>query len=129
MELAILDIQPSQLYLSEEKLHQVREWFNPQASLSPLPIKKIGDRIFFTDGHTRAFVAYETGLETVPVIWDRDDLNWDFYLSCVAAAEADGIWTIADLGKRILTAEDYQTKWLDWCQDLAESDVNRPKNP
>lgn len=129
MELAILDIQPSQLYLSEEKLHQVREWLNPQAGLSPLPVKKIGDRIFFTDGHTRAFLAYEAGLETVPVIWDRDDLNWDFYLSCVAAAEADGIWTIADLGKRILTAEDYQTKWLDWCQDLAESDVNRPKNP
>lgn len=32
-----------------------------------------GRNIIFTDGHTRAYVAYEAGLTEVPVVWEKSD--------------------------------------------------------
>ena len=42
-------IQPSQFYLSEEKLKQVQTWFDTKntSSLKPLPIKHFQDKIFY----------------------------------------------------------------------------------
>ena len=40
----------------------------------------------------------------------------DFYQYCVQACQERGIFSISDLQNRILSKEDYQTKWLDWCQ-------------
>jgi len=51
-------IQPSQLYISSAKLKSVMKNFASKPSLmEPIPIKKLGDRIVFVDGHTRAFAA------------------------------------------------------------------------
>lgn len=115
-----LEVQPSQLYLSEKKVCQVREWFktiSPQ-DFQPLPVKEMEGRLFLTDGHTRAFVAYEAGWETIPLVLDEDDLNWTAYLTCVKAAEAAGVYSVADFKDRILSEEDYQQKWIDWCQSI-----------
>ena len=80
MEMFIRDLQPSQFYLSEKKIVACREWMQSigvKDKFSPLPIKQIGHRIFLTDGHTRANLAYQTGWERVPVIWDEDELDWE----------------------------------------------------
>ncbi|EGC26569.1 hypothetical protein HMPREF9378_0399 [Streptococcus sanguinis SK1 = NCTC 7863] len=73
-------------------------------------------KVFFTDGHSRAFKAYQAGLSHIPIYYDRDELNWVFYRYCVQACQERGIFSIADLQNRILSKEDYQTNWLDWCK-------------
>ncbi|NHV98308.1 MAG: hypothetical protein HA496_01525 [Thaumarchaeota archaeon] len=60
-------IQPSQLYISFEKLCHVTKRFNPSdlGSIEPIPIKKLWNDIIFVDGHTRAFPAYVCGVKSL----------------------------------------------------------------
>ncbi|MBX9101024.1 GNAT family N-acetyltransferase [Streptococcus anginosus] len=118
LTLPLSAIQPSQFYLSEKKLEQVQTWFDIKDinALKPLPIKRLKDKIFFTDGHSRVFIAYQAGFEEIPVYAEEDDLNWDFYYYCLQTCEEKGILTIKDLENRILPESDYRKKWLDWCQ-------------
>ena len=53
------EIQPSQLYVSSEKLNAVMKAIDPvkPGTVEPIPIRKLGRRIIFVDGHTRAFAA------------------------------------------------------------------------
>ncbi|MGT2742932.1 hypothetical protein [Streptococcus plurextorum] len=76
--------QPSQCYLSKQKVDAVRIWFSVD-KLEPLPVKKVGDTIFLIDGHSRAFVAYENGVTELTCFWDTDD--WPFYEDCVLACQ------------------------------------------
>jgi len=71
------DIQPSQLYISFEKLCEVMKRFNPSdlGSIEPMPVKKLGNDIIFVDGHTRAFAAYVCGVSEVPVYWEDEELD------------------------------------------------------
>jgi len=78
-------IQPSQLYISSEKLSEVMKTFdsaNPE-SIEPIPIKKLGNEIIFVDGHTRAFAAFLHSFSQVPVYWEDEELDWDAYEICV----------------------------------------------
>ena len=122
LTLSLSAIQSSQFYLSEKKLEQVQAWFDTKDinALKPLPIKRWKDKIFFTDGHSRAFIAYQAGFEEIPVCAEEDDLNWDFYYYCLQTCEKMGIFTIKDLENRILPESDYRKKWLDWCQRVAK---------
>lgn len=86
--------------------------------MEPLPVKEMNGKIFLTDGHSRAYLAYESGKKTISVVWDEDDLDWDFYWKCVQACQERGINTIADLEERQLSNSDYKEKWLGWCQQL-----------
>lgn len=126
----LLDIQPSQFYISQEKIDKIKEWFQPQdlSNFEPIPIKELNGNIIFTDGHTRAWMAYEAGLTEVPVVWDEDDLDWELYQNCVDACLERGVRTIADLEGRILSSEDYVLKWDYWCDDLQEKHAYL-KNP
>lgn len=126
----LLDIQPSQFYISQEKINKIKEWFQPKdlSSFEPIPIKKLNGNIIFTDGHTRAWVAYEVGLTEVPVIWDEDDLDWELYQKCVDACLERGVRTIADLKQRIISSEDYVLKWDYWCDEMQEKHAYS-KNP
>lgn len=115
LSLPLAKIQPSQFYLSQDKLDKISIDFEA-GEMSPLPIKRLDGKIFFTDGHSRAFKAYCVGLSDIPVYFDGDELNWDFYRYCVQACEKMGIFSIADLQNRILSQSDYQIQWLDWCK-------------
>ena len=115
LTLTLAQIQPSQFYLSQDKLDKISIDFEA-GEMSPLPIKRLDGKIFFTDGHSRAFKVYRAGLSDIPVYFDEDELNWDFYRYCVQACEQRGIFSIADLQNRILSQSDYQIQWLDWCK-------------
>ena len=56
-EIKLLDIQPSQFYISAKKLERVKSWFDPKdlSNFEPLPIFEHGGKIFFTDGHNKSF--------------------------------------------------------------------------
>ena len=67
-ELKLYDLQPSQFYISEKKLRDIREWFDPQdlSGLEPIPVKMLEGVPVMTDGHTRAVAALLCGLDRVP---------------------------------------------------------------
>jgi hypothetical protein len=117
------EIQPSQLFISSEKLAQVMKGFNPQRpeSLEPIPVKKLGNQIVFTDGHTRAFAAFLSGLSEVRVFWDEDELDWEAYEICVEWCKEEGILTIADLKGRVVAQKEYEELWLKRCEEMQQN--------
>ena len=83
--LKLKDLQPSQFYISEKKLHDIRMWFDPEdlSGFEPIPVKMLDGVPVMTDGHTRAVAALLCGLDRVPFCWDEDDLDWEMYRRCV----------------------------------------------
>jgi len=114
------EIQPSQLFVSSEKLSQVMEDFAPitTGSLAPIPVKELRGKTVFTDGHTRALAAFLSGLSEVRVFRDEDDMDWQAYEVCVDWCETEGIRTIADLKDRIVSPADYDRLWLKRCGEM-----------
>jgi len=119
-------IQPSQLYISEEKFKKVWESFDKE-SYEPVPIKELDGEIIFTDGHTRALVAYLKGLEEIEVFWEDEELDWDLYRICVRWCKEAGITKIGDLKDRIIPDAQYQIFWLERCKREEEKLRNDKK--
>lgn len=67
-KLSLIQIQPSQFYISKNKMEAVKKWFNPNdlSNFDPLPIKIIDGVPVMLNGHTRAVVALQKGLMKVP---------------------------------------------------------------
>jgi len=130
--LPLVEIQPSQLYISTAKLARVVELWQPPDLLTipPVPVKRLDGRLIATDGHTRAFAAYRRGLTEIPIVWDEDELDWEAYRICVDWCLAEGIHTVMDLEGRVVAPDDYAVLWLDRCRvmqaDLAERRRPRP---
>ncbi|HME52554.1 MAG TPA: hypothetical protein VKM55_10075 [Candidatus Lokiarchaeia archaeon] len=79
-------------------------------------------KIVYTDGHTRAFIAWKRGLESIDAVWDDDDLDETTYETCLEWSESEEIYTIADLKNRIIDDATYQVEWIACCQAI---DSNR----
>ena len=121
-------IQPSQLYISSEKLSNVMKNFNAN-SIEPIPVKKLGDDIIFVDGHTRAFAAYLYGLKEIPVYWEYEELDWEAYKICVEWCKKEGIYTIADLGNRVIPHREYEILWYRRCEEMQRNlEAKRKQN-
>jgi len=128
LEMEISNIQPSQLYISQQKLATVKEKFNPKdiATLKPIPVKKFKNNIFYTDGHTRAFAAYQEGFLKIPVIWEDEELDWEMYEICIKWCKDANIFSIADLSNRIVEQKEYEILWYKRCDDLHKKlEINR----
>ena len=132
-QMKLNSIQPSQLYISSEKLNCIMKSFeqNKPVIVEPVPIKRLGNQVVFVDGHTRALAAFLLGLSEIPVYWEVDNLDWKEYEICVEWCKEEGIRTISDLKKRVVSPDDYQVLWLDRCErmqkDLEESRKARKK--
>ena len=127
-KIALLDIQPSQFYVSEEKILNIKKWFDPNdlSNFTPIPIKELDGRIIFTDGHTRAWTAFLSGVSHVPLVWDEDELDWEAYRICVDACIERGVCSVADFRGRVLSGADYKVKWNGWCDKMhAELELKR----
>jgi hypothetical protein len=113
-------IQPTQLYVSSEKLDAVMKNLgrNKPLIVEPIPIKKLDGQIVFVDGHTRAFAAFLLGLSEIPVYWEDEELDWDEYRICVGWCKKEGIYAISDLKERVVPRKDYQVLWLDRCRKM-----------
>lgn len=114
------EIQPSQLFISFEKLSRVMEKFDPPTpeSLELVPVKELDGEVIFTDGHTRALAAFLRGLTEIRVYWDEDDLDWEAYRICVEWCKAEGVFTIADLKDRVVSQEEYEVLWYKRCEEM-----------
>ncbi len=113
-------IQPTQLFISSEKLSEVMKTVdskNPK-SIEPMPVKKLGNEIIFVDGHTRAFAAFLLGFTKVPVYWENEELDWGAYQICVKWCKKAKIRTIADLKNRVIPQKDYEVLWYRRCEEM-----------
>ena len=121
--LRINDLQPSQFYISEEKIDNIKKWFNPQdlSNFEPIPIKELDGQVVITDGHTRLVVALLSGLDSVPLVWDEDELNWDMYRECVKECKKLGITSPSNLLTRIISKDEYDIKWNKWCDEMQKT--------
>jgi hypothetical protein len=113
-------IQPSQLYINSSRLSRVHESIRRGDPVlrEPLPVWRHAGRLVLTDGHTRALAAHLLDHETVEVRLDTDDLDWEAYAICVDWCAAEGVFSIADLAKRVVTAEDFERLWLARCRAM-----------
>ena len=112
----------SQLYISAEKLKRVSEWFSPSAlEREPLPVHDFGNgRYTLTDGHTRAFHAWRSGMKAVPVIYDTDDIitceeGQLLYRMDIGWCDWHGLKCVSDLEARVVDAVKYRKLWNDRC--------------
>ena len=97
-------------------------------TLKPIPIKKLGSEIIYTDGHTRAFAAYLHGLSSIRVFWDEDELDWEAYEICVNWCKEAGIYTIADLKHRVVNVDEYELLWDKKCDIMHQELANKRKD-
>ena len=111
------DLQPSQFYISQAKLSNIQAWFHKDdlSNFEPLPVKVLDGIPILTDGHTRAVVAIFAGLESVPLVYEEDELDWDLYRYCVEQCNQKGIHSPYDLVDRVISACEYEEKWIGWC--------------
>ncbi len=111
-------IQPSQLYISTEKLGAIMDMLeNIGASeIEPIPIKELDGELISTDGHTRMFAMYLRGFQEVEAVWEDIEMDWEAYRIFVAWCKNEGITWIGHLKERVIGPDDYQVLWLDRCR-------------
>lgn len=114
------DICPSQLYINSLKLQKIMEWFKPEdpSSYEAIPVKQLGNKLIFTDGHTRAYKAYKNGVDKIKVYYDEDDLDWNAYQICVDWCTLENIKWIGDLEDRVIDNDSFQTLWIRRCENM-----------
>lgn len=120
------EVQPSQLYINQAKLFEIDNFSGSldRKAIEPLPIKKFGQTIFFTDGHTRAFALWKRGRKEVKVFLDESKLDWGAYLVSLDWCQRAGVKQIGDLSARVISESDYQQLWLNRCQNMHEKIAN-----
>lgn len=119
-ELQLKDLQPSQFYISKDKIEAILKWFKPHdlSNFNPIPIKLLNGKLVMTDGHTRAVVAIMHGLDKVPIVLESDDLSWDMYEKCVEECIKRDIKSPYDLLNQIVDKATYHEKWDKWCDNM-----------
>ncbi len=105
-------IQPSQFYVSEEKLKAVQTFIYKPDDIV-VQVIPYGDRFISLDGHSRLFLASKNGFATVKAIEsETDDYIWTF----VHEAERRNILAPKDM--TLLPHEQYKTLWYRYCDDV-----------
>lgn len=122
-EISFHDLQPSQLYISSDKLaaveramRELENWYD-----DPVPVKRFASRTVLTDGHTRALAAFRQGSGTICAYWETDELDWEAYQVCVQWCMDEGIQSVADLEERIVTEKQYEELWLKRCRAMHDA--------
>ena len=122
MEVKIKDLHPTQLYLSEKKLHDI-QMLDQSAeiiNMDPISILTFGNRFLITDGHHRAYQALLLDQDTISAEWDKDD-GEELYHLYAQVCEERKIYSILDLKNRILPQEEYEAKWYNWCDGFNQA--------
>lgn len=120
--ISLTELGLSQLYLSQDKLTAISEWFTPDALVQhPLPVHDFGNgRYTLTDGHSRAFTAWRKGMYKVPVAYDLDEIitcavGQMLYHEAIRWCERFHLYTVPDLAARIVSGPEYVRLWHERC--------------
>ena len=122
MEVNIKDLHPTQLYLSEKKLHYIQMLYHSveRQNINPISVLAFGDRLLITDGHHRAYQALLAGRDTISAEWDRDGGD-ELYHLYAQACEERKIYSVLDLKNHILPQDEYEAKWYNWCDGFNQA--------
>ena len=122
MEVNIKDLHPTQLYLSEKKLHYIQMLYQSAEiiNMDPISILVFGDRLLITDGHHRAYQALLLGQDTISAECDKDGGD-ELYHLYMQACEERKIYSILDLKNHILPEDEYEAKWYNWCDGFNQA--------
>lgn len=122
MNVKITDLHPTQLYLSEKKLHDIQmlDQSVEIINMDPISILAVGNRLLITDGHHRAYQALLAGRDTISAEFDQDggDELYDLYAQ---ACEERKIYSVLDLKNHILPQDEYEAKWYNWCDGFNQA--------
>ena len=122
MEVKITDLHPTQLYLSEKKLHDI-QMLDQSAEIinvDPISVLAFGNRFLITDGHHRAYQALLAGRDTISAEFDRDGGDELYHLYAQACEERE-IYSVLDLKNHILPQDEYEAKWYNWCDGFNQA--------
>ena len=122
MKVNIKNLHPTQLYLSEKKLQDIRMLHQSKEkhNINPISVLSLGDRLLITDGHHRAYQALLLGQDTISAEFDRDGGD-ELYHLYAQACEKRKIYSVLDLKNRILPQDEYEAKWYNWCDGFNQA--------
>lgn len=118
VEVKITDLHPTQLYLSEKKLHDI-QMLDQSADIINVDLA-YGNRFLITDGHHRAYQALLAGRDMISAEFDRDGGD-ELYALYAQACEERKITSVLDLKHRILPQDEYEAKWYNWCDGFNQA--------
>ena len=122
VEVKITDLHPTQLYLSEKKLHDI-QMLDQSAeiiSVDPISVLAFGNRLLITDGHHRAYQALLAGRDTISAEFDRDGGD-ELYALYAQVCEERKIYSVLGLKNHILAQDEYEAKWYNWCDGFNQA--------
>ena len=122
MEVKITDLHPTQLYLSEKKLQaiQMLDQSAEIINVDPISVLAFGNRFLITDGHHRAYQALLAGRDTISAEFDRDGGD-ELYHLYAQACEERKIYSVLDLKNHIVSQDEYEAKWYNWCDGFNQA--------
>ena len=122
MKVSIADLHPTQLYLSEKKLQDIQMLYQSVElnNVDPISILTFGNCLLITDGHHRAYQALLAGRDTISAEFDRDGGD-ELYHLYAQACEERKITSVLDLKNHILSQDEYEPKWYNWCDGFNQA--------
>ena len=122
MEVNIKDLHPTQLYLSEKKLQDIQMLYQSKEkrNINPISVLAFGNCFLITDGHHRAYQALLVGQDTISAEFDRDGGD-ELYHLYAQACEKRKIYSVLDLKDHILSQDEYEAKWYNWCDGFNQA--------
>lgn len=112
-KIPIVEIQPSQLCISIDKLNRVLTWANKETNLV-IPIYENNGIFIATDGHTRLKALELLGVKDVYVYLDSDE-SGKYINDFVKFANENNIYKVHDMP--IVSSDDYNCRWVNFCND------------
>ena len=122
MKVSLKDLHPTQLYLSEKKLQDTQMLYKSAETIQvdPISILAFGDYLVITDGHHRTYQALLAGRDTISAEFDRDGGD-ELYHLYAQACEERKITSVLDLKNHILSQDEYEPKWYNWCDGFNQA--------
>ncbi|MFZ1779950.1 MAG: hypothetical protein WAT94_00730 [Enterococcus aquimarinus] len=131
--ITIKELQLSQLFLSHTKIVKINEWFSSDlTNFSPITIHSFSwsEKPVLIDGHTRAFVAAQNGIQALPFILEEDVISDDLenlYHQCVEGCKVAQLHEILDLSTKIISQAEYEDCWIGRCETFLAKQDKLPK--
>jgi len=111
----LLEIQPSQFFINEDKLSNCKKWIKGIADIF-IPIVIKDGKSISLDGHTRMRAALDLGYTSVYVYPDEYD---ETIFHFVDEAIRRNVNSVADM--ELVSGDEYEAKWNKFCDDLFET--------
>ncbi len=117
MKIALKQISPMQLTISQEKLQSISEWVAKPDEII-VSVVSLKGKTYITDGHTRAVCALQKGWTHIYCFQDPEPPSTFRLSQYVQLCEKQGIKNISDLLSQIVSKEEHFRRWISICQNL-----------